>query len=463
MNARVSTATILEGLLGDPFEGGLLAFAETGADEERSRLQGEAADALRSSGLVASLLLPRSVGGSRETMRAAVAEGRSLFRRDPASALELVAAPLALQATATDSSDTVTAEASRPLLSGSAAAATLAESRHPLHVRGGLLRGRTTLVVVPEPSQTWFLPSVTPDGEEMLAICPVQESLVVDPPTGTVGLRGTRFATATAVDAPVLALPHGSRGRERARAVLAAMAVAALDTSLRLALRYAAGRELYGGTVLDIPHARGIIADVHTDLLVADALADAALAAMDAGEPDAAKESAVVALVPRMLADAMRSLSVLFGSTFYARVAPYAIFETLLRDVDALALVGLGRHPSDVSVETLAAVEVQAEVGRLGAAREALGVDDQGTGGEVASALEVATILAWDACHGRYASGDAAASASWLEAATLRLRRRLQGHGTALPEETIEGAIVDVIACADHRRSVTFDRVPLFA
>ncbi|MBN9200537.1 MAG: hypothetical protein J0H70_04060, partial [Microbacterium chocolatum] len=246
------------------------------------------------------------------------------------------------------------------------------------------------------------------------------------------------------------------------RVALAAMALVTLDTSLRLAVRYAAGRELYGGTVLDIPHARGVIAEVHTDLLVADALTDSALAAIDAGTPDAVQESAVVALVPRLLTDAMRALSVLFGSTFYARVAPYAVFETLLRDVDALALAGLGRHPSDISVAALGAVAVQPDAGGRGAAREALGIDGPAAGGEVASAIEAATIVAWDACHRRHASGDTAASAAWLEAATIRLRRRLRGHGGVLSDATIEGAITDVVASADHQRSMTFDRVPVF-
>lgn len=462
MNPGVSTATVLESLLGDPFDDGLLPFAQTVSDEERSRLRGEAGDALRATGLVASLLLPRSVGGSCETMRAAVAEGRALFRRDPASGLELVTAPLALHATAVDASDPVAAEAFGVLLSGGGAAATLAESRQPPRVRGGLLRGRTPLLVVPETAASWYIPSVGHDGAELLAICPAQESLVLDPPTGTVGLRGTRFATATALDAPVLALPHGPQGRERARAVLAAMAIATLDTSLRLAVRYAAGRELYGGTVLDIPHARGLIAEVHTDLLVADALTDSALAAIDAGTPDAVQESAVVALVPRLLTEAMRALSVLFGSTFYARVAPYAVFETLLRDVDALALAGLGRHPSDISVAALGAVAVQPDAGRRGAAREALGIDGPAAGGEVASAIDAATIVAWDACHRRHASGDTAASAAWLEAATIQLRRRLRGHGGVLSDAMIEGAITDVVACADQQRSMTFDRVPVF-
>ena len=43
-----------------------------------------------------------------------------------------------------------------------------------------------------------------------------------------------------------------------------------------------------------------------------------------------------------LLGDAMRGLSVLFGSTFYGSVPPYEVFEKLVRDLAAMSLVGLG-------------------------------------------------------------------------------------------------------------------------
>ena len=170
----------------------------------------------------------------------------------------------------------------------------------------------------------------------------------VAPWVETVGLRGTRFGVATVRSVlptgDVLHADGGSRALERARAetaaIVAALMIGAVDSAVHLALPYAAGRRLYRGTVLDIPHARSLLADVHTDLLIADALAARVVPSWMPVASTRWRHAASAYLVPQLLADAMRALSVLFGSTFYARVEPYAIFETFVRDVGSLSLLG---------------------------------------------------------------------------------------------------------------------------
>jgi hypothetical protein len=115
-----------------------------------------------------------------------------------------------------------------------------------------------------------------------------------------------------------------------AQALGAALWCATVDTALRIAVSYAQERSLYGGTVWEIPHARSLVADACADLLTADAIATAGFAAADIG---------ALPLVPALLGDCMRALSVLFGSTFFARVEPYAVFETFVRDLAAMRLV----------------------------------------------------------------------------------------------------------------------------
>ena len=80
--------------------------------------------------------------------------------------------------------------------------------------------------------------------------------------------------------------------------------------------------------------------------------ATASVRALHSHPADAAPIAAASALlVPQLLNDAMRNLSVLFGSTFYGSVEPYAAFEKLVRDLAAMSLVGLGSLDSAAVID----------------------------------------------------------------------------------------------------------------
>ena len=64
------------------------------------------------------------------------------------------------------------------------------------------------------------------------------------------------------------------------RAIVPALAVGAVETALHETVRYARDRQLYGGTVLDIPAARALFADALSDMLVADILSASAVRAL---------------------------------------------------------------------------------------------------------------------------------------------------------------------------------------
>ena len=135
------------------------------------------------------------------------------------------------------------------------------------------------------------------------------------------------------------------------RAVIPALAVATVDASLDLAVRYGSERSLYGGRVLDIPHARALLAGAIADFLVADALSAVVVRALHLAPADCLVLTAVSkSLVPQLLTSAMDDLSVLFGSTFYARVPPYDVFEKFLRD---LAVVPIGHAGSTACLLTI--------------------------------------------------------------------------------------------------------------
>ena len=165
----------------------------------------------------------------------------------------------------------------------------------------------------------------------------------------TGGLRGLRVGTVEFHDLPLpIDRTIGTRGSADAtigaaaqvtRAVIPALAVATVGASVELAVRYGAERSLYGGSVLDLPQSRALLAGAVADLLLADALGSVAVRALHVAPKGCRVLTGLSSVVVmELLSSAMQDLSVLFGSTFYARVAPYDLFEKLLRDVDALAL-----------------------------------------------------------------------------------------------------------------------------
>ncbi|MFB7465283.1 acyl-CoA dehydrogenase [Streptomyces sp. NPDC056224] len=165
-----------------------------------------------------------------------------------------------------------------------------------------------------------------------------------------VGLRGCRFAGVEFDDCPVpgsaLLGPEGSgietalRSFQISRTVIAASAVAALDTSLRTAVRR--DREQSGGW-----QARGIdgsrtgaaLTSAFVNLLLYDSLAVVATRALHLLPAETSVYSAALKyLLPRVLTETMYDLSIVLGSGFYTREGTLGIFQKHVRDVPVLSL-----------------------------------------------------------------------------------------------------------------------------
>jgi hypothetical protein len=429
----------LESVLGDPLGEGALTFADLVADEDTSRLRGATAELLGAWN-VAAELVPVALGGRAESAHRLVTELRPLFRRDPSLAVDLVVAPLAAATIVWESGDDAQQQdLASHLLAGARIAGRVRDDEHVRIQRAGTgwaAHGRTPLMAATADADLWATPFRDPSGSTGLLLsaeADVRDD--ADAPVETVGLRATRFATRDLSGRRFSsrALVHeidtagGVRARSRVRILIAALAVATVDTALRLAIPYAASRELYRGTVLDIPHARGLLAEARTDLLIADAIAEDAIAALDQrGGVPAQAELAASVLIPLLLSDVMKALSVLFGSTFYARVDPYAIFETLFRDVGSFALLGLGGATSRPT-------------------------------------LTIAAQHGVDVCRSARKRPDlVAADDRWLESAVARLESRISGRREVLTESAIESAVEDLSDRVASRLSLTFDRIAIF-
>lgn len=165
-----------------------------------------------------------------------------------------------------------------------------------------------------------------------------------------VGLRGCRFAGVEFDDCPVppsaLLGPEGSgietalRSFQISRTVIAATAVAALDTSLRTAVRI--DREQSGGWQgrgTDGSRTGAALTNAFVDLLLYDSLAVVATRALHLLPAETSVySSALKYLLPRVLTETMYDLSIVLGSDFYTREGTLGIFQKHVRDVPVLSL-----------------------------------------------------------------------------------------------------------------------------
>ncbi|MER6196273.1 acyl-CoA dehydrogenase [Streptomyces sp. NPDC001586] len=166
-----------------------------------------------------------------------------------------------------------------------------------------------------------------------------------------VGLRGCRFAGVEFDDCPVpgaaLLGPEGSgittalRSFQISRTVIAATAVAALDTSLRTAVRF--DRERSGGWQAggrgDGGRTGAALTNAFVNLLLYDALAVVATRALHLLPAETSVYSAALKyLLPRVLTETMYDLSIVLGSGFYTREGTLGIFQKHVRDVPVLSL-----------------------------------------------------------------------------------------------------------------------------
>ncbi|MEC4574177.1 acyl-CoA dehydrogenase [Streptomyces virginiae] len=165
-----------------------------------------------------------------------------------------------------------------------------------------------------------------------------------------VGLRGCRFAGVEFDDCPVpgsaLLGPEGSgittalRSFQISRTVIAATAVAALDTSLRTAVRF--DRERSGGWQTggrDGGRTGAALTSAFVNLLLYDALAVVATRALHLLPAETSVYSAALKyLLPRVLTETMYDLSIVLGSGLYTREGTLGIFQKHVRDVPVLSL-----------------------------------------------------------------------------------------------------------------------------
>jgi alkylation response protein AidB-like acyl-CoA dehydrogenase len=367
--AAAERAARLERSLGDPFDpsnpAGFAAIAA--ADERREPVSG-AAPVLAEFGLNAELV-PAELGGRLREVEGLIEVMQTLARRDPSLALAQIGMPLVGAVEVwTRARDVQRRAAAELLLGGGRITAAFgwgqACREFPRLDRGratsGLdaavtLTGRCAPVADADRANALLTPArVDPAHHGRPREWLLVELVGVPPGTvehlprvRTVGLTGVRFA---GVEFHGLRLAPDSvldgdgqddcAGATVLRTVLPAIALAGLDTALRLAFLHLRSRRLYGGAASDLPAIRSLLVRTFVDLLACDCLTMTA-ARMISRLPTQAElySLASFCLAAEVVPAAMYRLSVGLGARFYVRDGSSGMFQKLLRDLKPLGLV----------------------------------------------------------------------------------------------------------------------------
>jgi alkylation response protein AidB-like acyl-CoA dehydrogenase len=166
----------------------------------------------------------------------------------------------------------------------------------------------------------------------------------------THGMRGSDISGIKFENCPVPArsllggegggLQLALRGFQITRALCAAISLGAGDTALRTTLSFAMNRKLYGGRVIDLPHAVAVLSDAFLDLLICDCVTISGLRSFHvAPEQSSLWASIVKYFVPTTIETMIQSLSVVLGARYYMREEhEWGTFQRIVRDAAVVSL-----------------------------------------------------------------------------------------------------------------------------
>jgi alkylation response protein AidB-like acyl-CoA dehydrogenase len=170
------------------------------------------------------------------------------------------------------------------------------------------------------------------------------------PKIPTHGMRGSDISGIKFENCPVPArsllggegggLQLALRGFQITRALCAAISLGAGDTALRTTLSFALTRRLYGGLVIDLPHAAGVLSDAFLDLLICDCVTITGLRSFHVvPEQSSLWASIVKYFVPTTIETMIQNLSVVLGARYYMRDEhEWGTFQRIVRDAAVVSL-----------------------------------------------------------------------------------------------------------------------------
>jgi hypothetical protein len=124
------------------------------------------------------------------------------------------------------------------------------------------------------------------------------------------------------------------------RTLCTGFSLGALDTALRLTIRFSLERKLYGGVAYDIPHVRSVLTNSFLDLLACECLTMSVARGIHSATGQLSVWAAVAKyLVPTIAEEAIRNLAVVLGARYYLREEfAWGIFQKVVRDSAVVSL-----------------------------------------------------------------------------------------------------------------------------
>lgn len=359
-------ALVLEQRLGDPFrEGAGLTFSRAVEQDEAEEFPAELVSACLSAGLQ-RWFVPAEYGGELRCYADPAALLRVVARRDLTAAIAMGQSFLGSAPVWIAGSESQRRRMAELLLAGESAALALTEEAHGSDILASEVRATPVGDGFSLQGEKWLINNAT-RGAALTVFARTEPGGGLDgfslflldkaahPPTSfaplarkrTLGLRGADISGVrlTGARLPLVGsvgsgLDSVLKALQVTRAGCASFSLGAADSALRIVLDFALSRKLYGGNVLDIPHARAVLRDAFVDLLWCDALAILAARLVHVLPEQMSLMSAVVkSLVPPALERAIGQLATVFGARHYLREGPAGgVFQKLMRDASVVSL-----------------------------------------------------------------------------------------------------------------------------
>ncbi|MFF3850886.1 acyl-CoA dehydrogenase family protein [Streptomyces sp. NPDC002328] len=360
----VALAAELERYLGDPYDAGSrMSFARVLAVDEREEYPFSFVNQLRRFG-VHEYSLPAEQGGRAGDVQTGFNLMRLVARRDPTTATALVITNLAFMPVWIAGTDEQKQRLIADFKHGGGLSWGLSERDHGSDllanetvaekVDGGyLLTGEKWLIGNatvagrmavfartgkrggPAAHSIFILDKDTaaPDTVEELPGEPLHGLRALD--LSGVRLKGAFVPDEWRIGGEGQGLEIALKASQAMRAVISSLALAAVDTTLRVNLDFTENRVLFGGTVSDVPYTRRQLTEAFADLMVADAVSLGASRGLQAAPEQVSVVSSVAKyLLPTMLEKSMAELNTVLGARMFLRgQAHYSMHQKMLRDL----------------------------------------------------------------------------------------------------------------------------------
>jgi alkylation response protein AidB-like acyl-CoA dehydrogenase len=361
--ARLSSAHYvaadLEAFLGQPEEPqARVTYREIVESEERDELAPGAVAAAEKWGFQ-SFLVPRSLGGRLDSLEELVHVSRVLSRRTTALAIRYGSALLGANPVWLWGSAGQQQAVAAAILEGDLISFGISEADHGsdllanetgLEADGDQLRLTGRKWPVGNAGRARFMVTLARSGKRSFSLVLFDkqrseaETWSVLPQVKTLGLRGHDLSGLHFTGAPVnredvlgrdgTGLAQVLKTLQITRTAICALSLGTMDAALRIALRHAEERRLYGAPASRIPVISGVLAGAHLDLLISECMTVAAARALAVAPTRLSLWSSIVKyFVPTLGEEVVAAAGRVLGARSYLRegVADGA-FQKIQRD-----------------------------------------------------------------------------------------------------------------------------------